>query len=211
MFLWFCSHLYLKKCQTILLVQVSSYNIFSIKTFRDLMEINDCFFVLHHHHFALFLPRICTELLIYGEGSARRGVCASSQWALCVYDEGRGWKGDLGRQQVCFFSVQTSSRQAINRGDREKQWRALWFWFTPMLKNPNKLEEQNNTQQEINHINDEALNDSQTWKRVAAGASGGEDGRLWEDIRSRLQRKAENNQVPAVTRRRSLFFPSLGN
>lgn len=29
-----------------------------------------------------------------------------------------------------------------------------------MLKNPNKLEEQNNTQQEINHINDQALNDS---------------------------------------------------
>lgn len=175
------------------------------------MVINDCIFVLHHCHFSLFWPCNRTELLIYSSGSVRGGVCAGSQWALCVYDEGRGWKGDLGRQQVCFFSVQTSSRQAINRGDREKQWRALWFWFTPMLKNPNKLEEQNNTQQEINHINDQALNDSQTWKRVVAGASGEEDGRLWDDIRSRLQRKAENNQVPAVTRRRSLFSSSLTN
>lgn len=77
-----------------------------------------------------------------------------------------------------------------------------------MLKNPNKLEEQNNTQWEINHINDQALNDSQTWKRMAVGAFGGEDGRLWDDIRIRLHRKAENNQAPAVTRSRSLFFPS---
>lgn len=80
-----------------------------------------------------------------------------------------------------------------------------------MLKNPNKLEEQNNTQQEINHINDQALNDSQTWKRMVAGASGGEDARLWADITSRLQRKAKNNQASVVTRRSSLFFPPLSN
>lgn len=80
----------------------------------------------------------------------------------------------------------------------------------PCWKNPNKLEEQNNTQQEINHINDQALNDSQTWKRVAVGASGGEGGRLWDDIKICLHRNAENNQA-AVTRRRSLFFPPLSH
>ncbi len=148
----FCTHLYLKKCQTILLVKVSSCNIFGIKTFTDLMVINDCIFP--PSPIFTFWHCDCTGLLIYSSGSVREGVCVSSQWALCVYDEGRGWKGDLGRRQVCFFSVQTSSRQAINRGDREKQWQSLWFWFTPMLKNPNKLEEQNNTQREINHIND---------------------------------------------------------
>lgn len=119
-FLRFCSHLYLKKCQTILLVKASNYNIF--KTFSNLMVINDC---VLFSSFYFFWSCVCTELLIYSEGSVREGVCAGSQWALCVYDEGRGWKGDLGRQQVCFFSLRTSSRQAINRGDREKQWQSL--------------------------------------------------------------------------------------
>lgn len=137
----------LKKCQTVFKVKVSSCNIFGIKTFTNLMKINSCILFT-------FWLWICTELVIYSQRSDREGALTSGQWALCVYDEGRGWKGDLGRQQVCFFSEQTSSRQAINRGDREKQWQLLWFWFTPLLKNPNKLEEQNNTQGEINHIND---------------------------------------------------------
>lgn len=67
----------------------------------------------------------CTELLIYSLGPVREGVCVPSQWALCVYDEARGWKGDLGRQRVCFSSAQTSSRQAIKRGEREKRWQLL--------------------------------------------------------------------------------------
>lgn len=162
-------------------------------------------------HFSLSGPCSCTRLMIYGWGQSEKVFVLLGQWALCVYDEGRGWRGDLGGQQVCFFSAQTSSGQAINRGDRKKRWQRLWFWFTPVLKKPNKLEEQNNTQREINHINDWALNDSPTWKWVAAGASGGEDGTLWDDIRSRLQREAENNRAPAVERRGSLFFAALSN
>lgn len=141
----------------------------------------------------------------------RRCLCHWPMGSLCLRWGRKGWKGDLGRQQVCFFSVQTSSRQAINRGDGEKRRRSLWFWFTPVLKNPNKLEEQNNTQREINHINDWALNDSQAWKRVVAGPSRGEDSWLWDDIMSCLQGKAENNQAPAETRKRSLFFSVLSN
>lgn len=91
----------LKKCQTAFMVKVSNYYIFGIKTFTNLMKINDCIL------FA-FWPRIYTGLLIYSQRSLGEGVCAGSQWALCVYDEGRGWKGDLGRQQVCFFSAQAS-------------------------------------------------------------------------------------------------------
>lgn len=62
----------------------------------------------------------------------------NSQRPLCVYDEVRGWKGDLSRQQICFFSLQTSSKQAINRGDSERPWQSLWFWFTPMPIKKNK-------------------------------------------------------------------------
>lgn len=143
-----------KKCQTILWVKVSNYNTFCIKTFTNLMMINDCilFSTIPNFHFlALQLHRAHDLLLGVGQ---RRCLCWGPMGSLCLWWGERGWRGDLGRQQACFFSVQTSSRQAINRGDREKQWQSLWFWFTPMLKNPNKLEEQNNTQQEINHIND---------------------------------------------------------
>ena len=161
--------------------------------------------------FHFFGPAIVQSCWFMARGQSEEVFVLVANGLFVVTMGREDGKGDLGRQQVCFFSVRTSSRQAINRGDREKQWQSLWFWFTPVLKNPNKLEEQNNTQQEINHINDEALNDSQTWKQVVAGASGGEDGRLWDDIRSRLQRKAENNQAPAVTRRRSLFFSPLSN
>lgn len=59
-FLRFCTHFYLKKCQTILLVKVSSYNIFGIKTFTDLMVINDCVLfstIANFHFLALRLHR----------------------------------------------------------------------------------------------------------------------------------------------------------
>lgn len=83
--------------------------------------------------FGLISSQTCVFIALLGQ---RRYV--SKQWPLCVYDEVRGWKGDLSRQQICFFSLQTSSKQAINRGDSERQRQSLWFWFTPMPVKKNK-------------------------------------------------------------------------
>lgn len=91
---------------------------------------------------------------------------SACQWALCVSDEGEDGKGIWVDRRACFFSLQTSGRQAINRGDREKQWQlVLTLIYTRAEKNTKKtykLEEQNNTRREINHINDPSLNDSET-------------------------------------------------
>lgn len=64
-----------KKCQTTLLVKVSNYNIFCIKTFTNLMMINDCilFSTIPNFHFlALQLHRAAD--LLPGVGQ-RRCLC----------------------------------------------------------------------------------------------------------------------------------------
>lgn len=51
----FCSHLYLKKVSNCIVGEkVSRYNISSIKTFTNLMKINDCSLFFHRCQFSLF-------------------------------------------------------------------------------------------------------------------------------------------------------------
>lgn len=127
------------------------------KTFTNVKVINDRILFLSISSFH-FWPWNCTLLLIYSWRSIREAVCAGSQWALCVCDEG---KGDLDIQRVCFSSVETSSRRALTRVTGKTPWQCvLILIYTTAGKNPNKLGEPNNTQQEINDINNWALNDS---------------------------------------------------
>lgn len=93
----------------------------------------------HHSQFSFWGPGSFSVVMIYSQGSVSGAVCSNGQWALCIFDEGRGWKGDLGRQQVCFFSAPTSALQAINRGGKKKQRQQLWFWFTPVAEIPKQI------------------------------------------------------------------------
>lgn len=71
-----------------------------------------------------FFGLISSQTCVFGALVGQRRY-VSSQRPLCVYDEVRGWKSDLSRQQICFFSLQTSGKQAISRGDSERQWQSL--------------------------------------------------------------------------------------
>lgn len=76
------------KCQTMIIIYYFLSKLFCGIN-RDL-----CFVFPPVFHFWV---HNCTELLIYSVGlgaggSIREGVCAGSQWALCVYDGARGWK-----------------------------------------------------------------------------------------------------------------------
>lgn len=72
----------------------------------------------------VFFGLISSQTCFFGALVGQRRY-VSSQRPLCVYDEVRGWKSDLSRQQICFFSLQTSGKQAISRGDSERQWQSL--------------------------------------------------------------------------------------